>query len=334
MSTRDEYGLKPGKNGQMEIQREFDHQVTSYDLDAPGWGYIAETDLLALQHSPWVAGEFVWTGFDYIGEPTPYGWPSRSSYFGIVDLAGFPKDRYYFYRSVWRPEPLVHLLPHWTWPGLEGKAIPVWAVTNCDSVELFLNGKSLGEKKLDREKSLHVAWSVPYAAGILRAVAQQRQQGSGRRRSPYGRQAARLVLQPDREKFRCDGDDLSFVAVRVVDDQGVVCPGANHLVRFHVGGPATIAGVDNGDPTNHESFKADKHTVFHGMGLVVLSSGHKPGTIALRRGQGTRACRSLAGNHRAAESGAVVSGKLRKVCRLFLIFRLTPRRISWNVVSS
>ena len=162
--------MKEGADGKLHIQREFDHQVTSYELVGPGWGYNAETDLLAIMHSPWVAGEFVWTGFDYIGEPTPYRWPSRSSYFGIIDLAGFPKDRYYFYRSVWRPEPLVHLLPHWNWAGWEGKEIPVWAATNCDSVELFLNGKSLGEKKLDRDKSLHVEWQVPYAAGTLKAV--------------------------------------------------------------------------------------------------------------------------------------------------------------------
>ena len=256
--------------------------MTSYDLVGPGWGYTAETDLLALRHAPWVAGEFVWTGFDYIGEPTPYRWPSRSSYFGIIDLAGFPKDRYYFYRSEWRPEPLVHLLPHWTWPGLEGKEIPVWAVTNCDSVELFLNGKSLGEKKLDRDKSLHVEWSVPYAAGTLRAVAKK---GGKEVASDEVRTAGkpkRLTLRPDRAKFLADGDDLSFVEVRVVDEQGIVCPGASDLVRFHLSGPATIAGVDNGDPINHESFKADKHTVFHGLGLVVVNSGHSPGKITLR----------------------------------------------------
>ena len=282
LSTRGEYGLKAGKGAEMQIQREFDHQVTSYDLAAPQWGYIAETDLLALMHAPWVAGEFVWTGFDYIGEPTPYRWPSRSSYFGIIDLAGFPKDRYYFYRSVWRPEPLVHLLPHWTWPGLEGKEIPVWAVTNCDTVELFLNGKSLGEKKLDRDKSLHAAWSVPYAAGTLRAVARQAGKEVASDEVRTAGKPKRLVLQPDRANFLADGEDLSFVAVRVVDDQGAVCPAANNLVRFQLSGPAAIAGVDNGDPTDLEPFKADKHTVFHGLGLVVLNSGRNPGKIRLR----------------------------------------------------
>ena len=170
LSTRGEYGLKEGPDGKLHIQREADNQVTSYELVGPAWGNNAETALLAQIHSPWVAGEFVWTGFDYIGEPTPYRWPSRSSYFGILDLAGFPKDRYYFYKSVWRPEPLVHLLPHWNWRGWEGKEIPIWAATNCDSVELFLNGKSLGEKKLNRGHSLHVEWQVPYEPGTLKAV--------------------------------------------------------------------------------------------------------------------------------------------------------------------
>ncbi|MEI8371631.1 MAG: glycoside hydrolase family 2 TIM barrel-domain containing protein [Planctomycetota bacterium] len=282
LSTRDEYGLKVDKNGKVQIQRQFDHQVTSYDLAGPEWGNTAETGLLAMKHSPWVAGEFVWTGFDYLGEPTPYRWPSRSSYFGIVDLAGFPKDRYYFYRSVWRPELLVHLLPHWTWPGLEGKEIPVWAVTNCDSVELFLNGKSLGEKKLDRDKSLHVAWSVPYAVGTLRAVAKKDGKEVVRDEVRTAGKPKRLLLRPDREKFLADGEDLSFVEAYVVDDQGTVCPGASNLVHFHLSGPATIAGVDNGDPINHESFKADKHTVFHGKGLVVIHSGRTPGKIVLQ----------------------------------------------------
>ena len=224
LSTRDDYGLKVGPDGTLQIQRQYDHQVTSYDLVGPGWGYTAETDLLALRHSPWVAGEFVWTGFDYIGEPTPYNWPSRSSYFGIIDLAGFPKDRYYLYRSEWRPEPLVHLLPHWTWPEFAGKEIPVWAVTNCDSVELFLNGKSLGEKKLDREKALHVELSVPYAAGTLRAVAKTGGKEVATDEVRTAGKPKRLTLRPDRAKFLADGDDLSFVEVRVVDDQGIVCP--------------------------------------------------------------------------------------------------------------
>ena len=282
LSTRGEYGLTEGKDGKLHIQREFDHQVTSYELVGPGWGYNAETGLLAIMHSPWVAGEFVWTGFDYIGEPTPYRWPSRSSYFGIVDLAGFPKDRYYFYRSVWRPEPLVHLLPHWNWTGWEGKEIPVWAATNCDSVELFLNGKSLGEKKLDRDHSLHVEWLVPYSAGKLKAVGKTGGKEVASDEIRTVGKAKRLVLVPDRAKIHADGEDLSFVTVQVVDDQGSVCPGASNMVQFHISGPATIAGVDDGNPICHEPFKADKHSVFHGLGLAVVKSNHEAGKITLR----------------------------------------------------
>ena len=281
LSTRGEYGLRLDKQGNVEIRKTFDFQVTSYDLMAPGWGYTAEKDLLALIASPWVAGEFVWTGFDYIGEPTPYGWPSRSSYFGIVDLAGFPKDRYYLYQSVWRPEPVVHLLPHWNWPGFEGKSIPVWCITNCDSVELFLNDKSLGEKTLDRRKSLHVEWSVPYEAGTLRAVGNRGGAVVQDKVATAGA-ATKLVLKPDRAKISADGDDLSFVEVQVVDKEGRVCPTADHLVRFKLGGEAAIAGVDNGDPIDHESFKADRHKVFHGLGLVVVKGTQTPGRITLR----------------------------------------------------
>ena len=233
-------------------------------------------------HSPWVAGEFVWTGFDYIGEPTPFRWPSRSSYFGIIDLAGFPKDRYYFYQSVWRPEPLVHLLPHWNWRGWEGKTIPVWAATNCDSVELFLNGKSLGEKKLDRDNSLHVEWQVPYEPGTLKAVGKKDGKEVASDEVRTARQAARLVLLPDHAKIHADGEDLSFVTVKVVDDNGVVCPGAHDMVQFHLSGPATIAGVDDGNPICHEPFKGDKHSVFHGLGLFVVKAGREAGAITVR----------------------------------------------------
>ncbi|MGD0897178.1 MAG: beta-galactosidase GalB [Thermoguttaceae bacterium] len=282
LSTRGEYGLQLDKQGAVEVRKKFDFQVTSYDLFAPGWGYTAEKDLLALIASPWVAGEFVWTGFDYIGEPTPYGWPSRSSYFGIVDLAGFPKDRYYLYQSVWRTEPVVHLLPHWNWPGFEGRPIPVWCITNCDSVELFLNDKSLGEKKLDRQTSLHVEWPVPYQPGTLRAVGRRGGAVVQRDEVATAGPAVKLVLKPDRAKIAADGDDLSFVEVQVVDKEGRVCPSADHLVRFKLDGGASIAGVDNGDPTNHEPFKADRHKVFHGLGLVVVKATRTPGKAMLR----------------------------------------------------
>ena len=156
---------------------------------APNWGNTAESTLKAVKDAPWVAGEFVWTGFDYIGEPTPFPWPSVSSYFGIVDLCGFPKDRYYLYQSQWTDKPMVHILPHWNWQGFEGKEIPVWCYSNCESVELFLNGKSLGEKKFSDTKDLHLVWKVPYAAGTLKAVAKNNGKISLHGRSPNSRRS-------------------------------------------------------------------------------------------------------------------------------------------------
>jgi beta-galactosidase len=282
LSTRGQYNLVPDRDGKLHIRNEDHHQVTSYDLGAPGWGYTAETDLLAMARSPWVAGEFVWTGFDYIGEPTPYDWPSRSSYFGIVDLCGFPKDRYYFYRSRWRPEPLVHLLPSWDWPGWEGKPIPVWAVSNAESVELRLNGKSLGEKNLDQQKTLHVQWDVPYVPGELEALAKKggKVVATDKVRTPG--KAKRLILAADRTRIAANGDDLSFVTVRVTDDSGQTCPNADPLLRFHVEGAGTVAGTDNGDPIDHASFQSDRRKAFHGLALVVIKPAHSPGRITLR----------------------------------------------------
>ena len=151
-SSRDEYNLVL-KDGVPTIEKQLNNHCTSYDLDFPRWGNTAEVQFQAFRKAPWMGGEFVWTGLDYIGEPTPFSWPNRSSSFGIVDLAGFPKDRYYLYQSQWRAEPMVHILPHWNWPSeYRGKTIPVWAYTNADSVELFLNGKSLGSRSWTRRQ--------------------------------------------------------------------------------------------------------------------------------------------------------------------------------------
>jgi beta-galactosidase len=260
----------------------------------------SQQQISAIKNAPWVAGEFVWTGFDYIGEPTPYGWPARSSYFGIMDLCGFPKDRYYLYRSAWSDAPTVHIMPHWNWNGFEGKNIPVWVYTNADSVELFLNGKSLGAKRypddcemiegpkpktanalapdpnappVPKMPSMHLAWSVPYAPGELKAVALK----DGK---PYAVDvvrtagaAARLLVEADRTAISGDGSDLSFVKVTLVDKDGNVCPNADNELSFSLtGSAATLAGLDNGDPTNHEAFQGTQHKAFHGLALAVLRS--------------------------------------------------------------
>jgi beta-galactosidase len=183
---------------------------------------------------------------------------------------------------VWRPEPLVHLMPHWNWAGFEGKSIPVWCVTNCDSVELFLDGKSLGERNLDRAKSLHVEWSVPYTPGTLKAVGKKDGRVVASEEVRTVGSPARLTLKADRSAIAADGIDLSFVEVQVVDKDGRVCPNADNLVRFKLSGPATLGGVDNGDPISLESFKGDRHTVFHGLGLAVVKAARTPGKITLR----------------------------------------------------
>jgi beta-galactosidase len=292
-------------------------QLTSYDVIAPPWAYIADVEFDAQEKNPNSLGEFVWTGFDYLGEPTPYfngrgnndaDWPSRSSYFGIVDLAGFPKDRFYLYQSHWTTQPMVHLLPHWNWAGMEGKPIPVMCYTNAEEVELFLNGKSLGRKKRFSEpvelpvgtnvsadkkfrSKYRLMWQVPYAPGELKAIAYQ---GGSRVAATVIRTAgvpARVVLEPDRTAIAADGDDLSFVTVRVEDKDGNICPTADNLVKFALDGPGKIAGVDNGNAATVEPFQADYRKAFNGLALVIVRGERgKAGRVKVTAtGEGLRA---------------------------------------------
>jgi beta-galactosidase len=283
LSTRGEYGLSLDEKGNVKIniRPEGSFQCTSYDLDKPPWGNTAEESLLGIKNHPWMAGEFVWTGFDYIGEPTPYEWPSRSSYFGILDLAGFPKDRFYIYQSQWSTKPMVHLLPHWNWAGFEGKAIPVWAFTNADSVELTLNGQSLGKREAKDLVRLHYEWKVPYAPGTLKAIAMKDGQVVATDTVTTAGAPAKLVMTADRSTIHADGSDLSYITVKVEDKDGNICPNAGDEVSYSVSGPATIAGLDNGDPTNHEAFQGTTHKTFHGLGLVILRSTDKAGIATL-----------------------------------------------------
>lgn len=286
-SSRDQYNLQI-KDGQVTIAKQLANHTTAYDLDFPSWGNTAERQFQALADAPWMAGEFVWTGFDYIGEPTPFGWPNRSSSFGIVDIAGFPKDRFYLYQSHWRPEPMVHILPHWNWPAeYLGKAIPVWTYTNAESVELFLNGASLGVRTWAGVKETHLTWDVPYAPGTLRAVAKKAGKVVAEDVVETADAPARLELVADRGTIRADGQDLSFVTVRVVDAKGRLCRAdGNVSVEFELSGGGGIAGVDNGDPTNHEPFKGPtaaraSHKTFNGLEIVVLRAPRTAGTITL-----------------------------------------------------
>jgi beta-galactosidase len=254
-------------------------------------------EFLALDRSPRVLGEFVWTGFDYLGEPTPYymwnqppdpnDWPARSSYFGIVDLAGFPKDRYYLYQSRWTEEPMVHLLPHWNWR--EGAIIPVFAYTNAEAVELFLNGASLGRKQrwedpvtipvgknvaetLEVATPYRMAWEVPWEPGTLKAVAYGGGVPVAETEVTTAGPPARLALVPDRDRLAADGQDLSFVTVRIEDADGNLCPMADNLVRFSVEGAGRREAVDNGDPATLDPFQADQRPAFGGLALLIVRS--------------------------------------------------------------
>ena len=257
--------------------------ISAYDIHAPGWAQTAENAWQPIADRPYVAGGYVWTGFDYKGEPTPFGWPDINSNFGILDECGFPKDNFYYYQSVWGDKPMVHVFPHWNWPGKEGQPIDVWVYSNAARVELFLNGASLGAKDLPRNG--HLSWSVPYAQGTLEAkgfgsdgklVATDKVETTG---PPVA-----LRLKTDRTKLTADGEDLTMVEVDVVDAQGRIVPTADNLVMFGGSGPGHIAGVGNGDPSDHDPDKAHYRHAFHGKCLVIVGANEQPGDIHLAAG--------------------------------------------------
>jgi beta-galactosidase len=255
-----------------------DNTCSSYDNVSAPWGSTHEETWKVIKKHDFLSGQFIWTGFDYLGEPTPYWWPSRSSYFGIVDLAGFPKDVYYMYQSEWTKKDVLHILPHWNWK--EGDTVDIWAYSNAEEVELFLNDKSLGVKKKQGD-DLHLIWKVPFAPGTLKAVSRTAGKEILVEEIKTAGNAAKLVAKADRSTIKADGNDLSFITVEVVDENGVMVPDADQLVEFTLEGPGSIVGVDNGDPVSHESFKAPQRKAFHGKCLVVVQSGEKAGTIKL-----------------------------------------------------
>ena len=288
-------------------------QVSSYDLYAPRWAWPPDVEFRGLDEFPFTAGEFVWTGFDYLGEPTPYDRdsttllnftdqtrqqqaanelketgritvPSRSSYFGIVDLAGFKKDRFYIYQARWRPDfPMAHILPHWNWPERIGQVTPVHVYTSGDEAELFLNGRSLGRKKR-AAYDYRLRWEdVKYEPGELHVVAYR----NGRRWAEDTMKTTgaptKLTLKADRTRIKADGEDLSFVTVMVSDSNGLLVPGSRNRLRFEISGPGEIVATDNGDATNLESFQAKERNAYNGLCLVVIRSRRAmPGQIKLR----------------------------------------------------
>ena len=253
---------------------------SAYDNVRTPWGSHHEENLIFLNSQQFVAGQYIWTGFDYIGEPTPYGWPARSSYFGIVDLAGFPKDIYYLYQSEWTDTPVLHLFPHWNWE--PGQEIDLWCYyNNADEVELYINGKSQGVRRKDAEH-LHVVWNVTFEPGTVKVVARKDGVETASKELHTAGEPAQIRLTPDRNQIKANGTDLSFVTVEILDKDGNLCPNADNLVQFSIEGNGFIAGVDNGSPISLERFKDDKRHAYYGKCLVVLqNNGHK-GRIRLK----------------------------------------------------
>ena len=254
------------------------------------WRYVRTHDF--------VTGDFFWTGIDYLGESR---WPGKAASSGAIDTAGFPKDAYYFFQSQWTAAPMLHLFPSWNWPGREGQVIPVLAYTNCDTVELFLNGRSLGVKAYESPRQgnaggwnryarpvvpattadLHLSWDVPYAPGVLKAVGYREGRAVAESEVRTAGAPAALVLSADTDHLRADGADVASVAVSVVDAAGTVVPNADNLIRFKVEGPGALLATDNGDPSSHEPYQAPQRRAFHGLALALVRAGATPGDLRL-----------------------------------------------------
>jgi beta-galactosidase len=260
--------------------------LSAYDIHAPSWAATAESWVNFYAARPFVAGAFVWTGFDYRGEPTPYSWPAISSQFGILDTCGFPKDNFYYYQSCWTDKPMVHLLPHWNWPGKEGKNINVWCYSNCDEVELFLNGQTLGRKTIKRLG--HLEWSVKYAPGVLTAKAYKSGQVAATDIVQTTGGPASIQVTADRTSIGADGRDVSVMTIQAVDAHGRPVPDAMNSISFALTGPGRIIGVGNGDPASHEPDVSVGSTagqwnrsLFNGLAQVIVQSSETAGSITL-----------------------------------------------------
>jgi beta-galactosidase len=259
--------------------------LRAYDWDPSDWGSGAEEAWSHYADRKFLAGMFVWTGFDYRGEPTPFGWPAIASQFGILDLCGFPKDAAYYFQAWWRDEPLLHIFPHWNWPGKEGAEISVWAHSNCDEVELFLNGQSLGRKVM--KKYSHLEWAVKYAPGTLRAIGYKDGKQILTAKVETTGAPATVQLAPHRATIKADGVDVSVITVQVADAQGRLVPTAANEITFTLSGPGKIIGVGNGDPASHEPeqfLETDatwRRSLFNGLAQVIVQSTGQPGEITL-----------------------------------------------------
>lgn len=281
-----------------------DHQSSSYDVEHCGWSNLPEDDFIQHEDLPYCMGEFVWTGFDYLGEPTPYytDWPSHSSLFGIIDLAGLPKDRYYLYRSHWnKQQETLHILPHWNWKGREGEITPVFVYTNYPTAELFINGKSQGKRTKDlsvhvnnsgdsistanfkRQQRYRLMWmDTRYEPGTVKVVAYDKEgKAVAETEIRTAGKPDHIELVSDRNVIHADGKDLSFVTVRIVDKDGNLCPDAQHLLKFKVSGAGTYRAGANGDPANLEQFHLPQMSAFNGMMTAIVQSSGKAGKATL-----------------------------------------------------
>ena len=290
-----------------------DHQSSSYDVEYCNWSNLPEDDWIWHEDKPWAIGEFVWTGFDYLGEPTPYytDWPSHSSLFGIVDLAGLPKDRFYLYRSHWNKEvETLHILPHWTWPGREGEVTPVFVYTNYPSAELFINGKSQGKRTKDltvtpensadstsmmsfkRQQRYRLMWmDTKYEPGTVKVVAyNDKGEAVAEKEIHTAGKPHHIELVADRQTIKADGRDLSFITVKVVDKDGNLCPDAQHLIKYSVKGEGFYRAGANGNSVSLELFHEPRMQVFNGMMTAIVQTNGKPGDIILTAtGKGLKA---------------------------------------------
>jgi beta-galactosidase len=265
ISTRGVYTTDPLRN-----------TVNAYD-SVVRWGETAEEWWKFYATREWQAGGFAWTGFDYRGEPTPYGWPSISSQFGIVDMCGFPKDTFYYYKAWWGAQPALHLFPHWNFAGREGDEIPVWVYSNLDEVELFVNGKSLGSQKVPHLG--HVEWKAKYEPGVIEARASKGGKVVLTEKRETTGPAVSIRLTADRTEIDADGEDVAIVTAEGLDKEGRAVPTASNLISFKVSGAGALLGVGNGDPNCQESDKGPKRSLFSGLAQAIVQSSKRPGEI-------------------------------------------------------
>jgi beta-galactosidase len=253
--------------------------VSAYDVNHTAWSELAEEWWKFYAAREYLPGGFAWTGFDYRGEPTPYGWPSINSQFGIVDTCGFSKDNFFYYKSWWGREPVLHLFPHWNWAQRFGEPVSVWVHTNLEEIELFLNGRSQGRRKV--QPLTHLEWQVKYEPGVIEARGMK--DGAvvmTARRETTGAPAT-IRLSCDRDEIAADGEAIAIVRVEVVDGAGRVVPTADNLIKFAISGEGTLLGVGNGDPNCHEPDKQPMRSVFNGLAQLIVQASRNPGALVI-----------------------------------------------------